>query len=137
MPVVQAPIDKTKGRFAIAYAFRPGENTVRYSYEIPYPNNSAAVKIPVSAYLAKRLLVVAPPSVQIAGEGLQAGGQEQGMSIYGRENLPANTTIAVNVSGTAPPPGTGMAPIKVSPGRRRKVGPPRSTFSKSPGAWTC
>ena len=37
MPVVQAPIDKTKGHFAIAYAFRPGENTVRYSYEIPYP----------------------------------------------------------------------------------------------------
>ncbi len=37
MPVVQAPIDKTKGHFAIAYAFRPGENIVRYSYEIPYP----------------------------------------------------------------------------------------------------
>src|SRR6202166_4675865 len=29
MPVVQAPIDKGKGHFAIAYAFRPGENTVR------------------------------------------------------------------------------------------------------------
>jgi hypothetical protein len=107
MPVVQAPIDKTKGHFAIAYAFRPGENTVRYSYEIPYPNNTAAVKIPPSAYLAKRLLVVAPPTVQIAGEGLQAGGQEQGMNIYGRENLPANTAVAVNVSGTAPPPGQG------------------------------
>ena len=107
MPVVQAPIDKTKGHFAIAYAFRPGENTVRYSYEIPYPNNTAAVKVPPSAYLAKRLLVVAPPTVQITGEGLQAGGQEQGMNIYGRENLAANTIVAVNVSGTAPPPGTG------------------------------
>jgi hypothetical protein len=105
MPVVQAPIDKSKGHFAIAYAFRPGENTVRYSYEIPYPNNTATIKIPASSYLARRLLVVAPPTVQIAGEGLQAGGQEQGMSIYGRENLPANTTVAVNVSGTAPPPG--------------------------------
>jgi hypothetical protein len=104
MPVVQAPIDKTKGHFAIAFAFRPGENTVRYSYEIPYPNNTAAVKIPPSSYLARRLLVVAPPTVQIAGEGLQAGGQEQGMSIYGRENLAANTVLAVNVSGTAPPP---------------------------------
>ena len=104
MPVVQAPIDKTKGHFAIAYAFRPGENTVRYSYEIPYPNNTATVKIPPSAYAARRLLVVAPPSVQIAGEGLQPGGQEQGMAIYGRENLAANTTIAVNISGTAPPP---------------------------------
>ena len=105
MPVVQAPIDKTKGQFAIAYAFRPGENTVRYSYEIPYPNNTASVKIPASTYAARRLLVVAPPSVQIAGEGLQPGGQEQGMAIYGRENLAANTTLAVNIAGTAPPPG--------------------------------
>ena len=109
MPVVQAPIDKGKGHFAIAYAFRPGENTVRYSYEIPYPNNRASVKIPPSAYAARRLLVVAPPSVQIAGEGLQAGGQEQGMAIYGRENLAANTTLAVNVSGTSPPPGANSA----------------------------
>src|ERR1700730_13955694 len=109
MPVVQAPIDKSKGHFAIAYAFRPGENTVRYSYEIPYPNNTASVKIPSSTYAARRLLVVAPPSVQIAGEGLQAGGQEQGMAIYGRENLAANTTIAVNISGTAPPPGANSA----------------------------
>jgi len=109
MPVVQAPIDKGKGHFAIAYAFRPGENTVRYSYEIPYPNNTASVKIPSSTYAARRLLVVAPPSVQIAGEGLQAGGQEQGMAIYGRENLAANTTIAVNISGTAPPPGANSA----------------------------
>src|ERR1700675_424723 len=109
MPVVQAPIDKSKGHFAIAYAFRPGENTVRYSYEIPYPNNTAAIKIPPSAYAARRLLVVAPPSVQIVGEGLQAGGQEQGMAIYGRENLAANATLAVNVSGTAPPPGANAA----------------------------
>src|ERR1700693_4248899 len=109
MPVVQAPIDKGKGHFAIAFAFRPGENTVRYSYEIPYPNNTAAVKIPASAYAAHRLLVVAPPSVQIAGEGLQAGGQEQGMAIYGRENLAANTTLAVNISGAAPPPGANSA----------------------------
>jgi hypothetical protein len=47
--------------------------------------------------------------VQIAGEGLQAGGQEQGMAIYGRENLAANATVAVNVSGTSPPPGANGA----------------------------
>ena len=104
MPVVQAPIDKSKGRFAIAYAFRPGENMVRYSYEIPYPNNTAALKIPPSPYPVRRLLVVAPPTVQISGEGLLSGGQEQGMNVYGRENLAANATVAVNVSGTAPPP---------------------------------
>jgi hypothetical protein len=116
MPVVQAPIDKGKGHFAIAYAFRPGENTVRYSYEIPYPNNTVAIKIPASAYAARRLLVVAPPSVQIAGEGLQAGGQEQGMAIYGRENLAANATVAVNVSGAAPPPGANGAADQEQPG---------------------
>jgi hypothetical protein len=122
MPVVQAPIDKSKGNFAIAYAFRPGENTVRYSYEIPYPNNTAAVKIPASPYAARRLLVVAPPSVQIAGEGLQPGGQEQGMAIYGRENLAANATVAVNVSGTAPPPGANGAPDQGQGGQSGQEG---------------
>lgn len=104
MPVVQATIDKSNGHFAIAYAFRPGENMVRYSYEIPYPNNTIALKIPPSPYTVRRLLVVAPPTVQISGEGLMSGGQEQGMNVYGRENLAANATVAVNVSGTAPPP---------------------------------
>ena len=102
MPVVQSAIDKKKSRYAIAYAFRPGQNTVRYSYEMPYPGNAATVKVPM-IYPAARLLVVAPPTVQITGEGLQAGGQEQGMNIYGRENLAANTAVTVLVSGTAPP----------------------------------
>ncbi|MDP9339787.1 MAG: carboxypeptidase-like regulatory domain-containing protein [Acidobacteriota bacterium] len=133
MPVVQTPINKSKGHFAIAYAFRPGENTVRYSYEIPYPNNTAAVKIPASAYLAKRLLVVAPPTVQIAGEGLQAGGQEQGMSIYGRENLPANTTVAVNVSGTAPPPGTNNAGDQGQPGQEAQGAAAAVNIQQVPG----
>ncbi len=107
MPVVQAPIDKSNGHFAIAYAFRPGENMVRYSYELPYPNNTIALKVPPSPYAVRRLLVVAPPSMQVTGEGLLAGGQEQGMNVYGRENLAANATLAVNVSGTAPPPSAG------------------------------
>ena len=63
MPVVQAPIDKGKSHYAIAFAFRPGQNTVRYSYELPYPGNTATVKIP-TVYPGGRLLVVAPPTVQ-------------------------------------------------------------------------
>lgn len=106
MPVVQAPIDKKGNRYAIAYAFRPGSSTVRYSYEVPYPNNSATVKVPVST-LTGRLLVVAPPSITITGDGLQLGGQDQGMNIYGRENVAAGTIVAVSVSGTAPPPQQG------------------------------
>lgn len=102
MPVAQAQIDKGKNRYAIAYAFRPGDSGVRYSYEVPYPGNAAVVKIPVT--YAGRLVVVAPPSVQISGEGLQPAGQEQGMSVYERQNNAAGTTLAVNISGTAPPP---------------------------------
>jgi hypothetical protein len=102
MPVVQAPLE-TKTGMAIAYAFRPGASTVRYSYEIPYANNSAVVKVPMT-YAAARLLVVAPPTMQVSGDGLQLGGQEQGMNIYGRENVPAGIAVAVTVSGTAPPP---------------------------------
>ena len=103
MPVVQLPIDKKKNRYSIAFAFRPGENSVRYSYELPYAGNVATVKIP-TIYPGGRLLVVAPPSVQISGEGLAAGGQEQGMNIYGRQDVPAGTIVAVSVSGTAPVP---------------------------------
>jgi hypothetical protein len=101
MPVTQTPIDKGKGKYAIAYALRPGQNTMRYAYEVPYPGNAATVKV-ATIYPAERLLVVASPTMQISGEGLESGGQEQGMSVYGRENVPANNVIAVNVSGTAP-----------------------------------
>ena len=102
MPVVQAPIDKNKGNYAIAFAFRPGESTVRYSYEIPYPGNAASVKVPIN-YSIGRLIVVVPPTMTLTGGDLQAGGQEQGMNIFGRENVSAGTLIALNVSGTAPP----------------------------------
>jgi hypothetical protein len=102
MPVVQAPIDKKKGKYAIAYALRPGQNTVRYSYEVPYPGNSATVKV-ATIYPEARLLVVASPTLQVSGDGLQSGGQEQGMSVYGRETVPASNVMTVSVSGTAPP----------------------------------
>lgn len=104
MPVVQLPIDKKNNRYSIAYTFRPGESSVRLSYELPYTDNTASVKIP-TVYPGGRLLVVAPPTVQVSGEGLVAGGQEQGMNLYGRQDVPAGTLVAVNVSGTAPPSG--------------------------------
>src|SRR6266851_7068504 len=103
MPVVQATIDRGKNRYAIAFAFRPGESGVRYSYKVPYPGDAATVRIP-SVYPGGRLLVVASPTVQVSGDGLAPAGQEQGMSIYERAVVPANTTVAVNLSGTAPPP---------------------------------
>jgi hypothetical protein len=103
MPVVQAPIDRGKNKYSVAYAFRPGENGVRFSYELPYTGNAASVKLP-TVYPGARLVVVAAPTVQVTGEGLQSNGQEQGMSLYSRDNLAANSTFTVSVSGTAPPP---------------------------------
>jgi hypothetical protein len=99
MPVVQLPIDKKNNRYSIAYAFRPGESSVRYSYELPYAGNAASVKLP-SIYPG-RLLIVAPPSVQISGDGLAAGGQEEGMNLYVRDDVTAGGLVAVNVSGIA------------------------------------
>jgi hypothetical protein len=108
MPVVQVPIDKKNNHYSIAFAFRPGENSVRFSYELPYPGNAATVKIPTT-YPGGQLLVVAPPSVQVSGDGLAPSGQEQGMNLYGRQDVPAGTLVAVSVSGTAPPPSANAA----------------------------
>ena len=101
MPVVQLPIDKKRNRYSIAFALRPGATSVRDSYELPYPGNAATIKIPAT-YPGSRLLIAAPPSVQISADGLTRDGQEQGMSLYGRQDVPAGTVVAVSVSGTAP-----------------------------------
>jgi hypothetical protein len=103
MPVIQAPIDKGKNRYAIAYAFHPGDSDIRVAYDLPYPNDAATVKIPTT-YGGGRLLVVAPPTVSVTGDGLQAAGQEQGMNIYQRASVATSTVVAINLSGTAPPP---------------------------------
>lgn len=99
MPVTQLPIDKKKNRYSIAYAFRPGENSVRYSYDLPYPNNATTLKVPT--VYPGRVVFVAPPGLQVTGDGITAAGQEQGMNLYLRQDAPAGTLVAVNVSGTA------------------------------------
>ncbi|HKW64596.1 MAG TPA: hypothetical protein VJN89_18740 [Candidatus Acidoferrum sp.] len=99
MPLTQLPIDKKNNRYSIAFAFHPGNSMVRYSYDLPYPNNAAALKVP--AVYPGRVVFVAPPGLQVGGEGLSAGGQEQGMNLFLRQDVPAGTLVAVNVSGTA------------------------------------
>lgn len=106
MPVVQAPIEKGKNRYAIAYAFHPGDSNVRIGYELPYPNDAATVKLP-TGYGGGRLLVAAPPTVKVSGDGLQPAGTDQGMSIYQRSDVAMGTVVAVSLSGTAPPPSSG------------------------------
>jgi hypothetical protein len=99
MPVVQTTIDKGKDQKAVAFPFRPGESGVRVSYKLPYAG-SATLKN-VSHYASEKLIIAAPPGVQISGEGIVAAGQDQGMSIFTRDNVAANTPVNILIAGTA------------------------------------
>lgn len=105
MAIPQASIDKGKGHYAIAYAFRPGQTNVRLSYGLSYASNSATVKLPVT-YAGEKILVVVPPGITVAGDGLTAAGQEQGMMVFTHDPLPAKGALTVSLSGvaTAQPP---------------------------------
>lgn len=102
MSVNQASIDKGKGHYAIAFAFRPGQTNVRLSYELAYPNSAASVKLPAT-YPGVKMLVVAPPGVTVTGDGLNAAGQEQGMMVYTHDPLPAKGILSVSLSGQGSP----------------------------------
>jgi hypothetical protein len=93
---------------AIAFPFRPGENGVRMSYEMLYPDNKTTFRTS-SPYAFSRVLLVAPPSVQVSSAGFAPAGSEQGYSIYSRDAVPANTPIEISISGTAPAPSGGSA----------------------------
>jgi len=103
MPVVQGTIDKGKNKMAIAFPFRPGESGVRLSYKVPYAGNHVTLRN-VSQYSSDRLIIAAPPTVQISGAGIAAAGQDQGFNVYMRDNVAANAPVEINVSGTAPMP---------------------------------
>ena len=81
MPVRQGTIDKGKGRYAIAYAFQPGQNGVRISYIMPYTGNQAQLR-ESSTYDAQRVLLVIPPTMQVASAGFNAAGTEQGYNVF-------------------------------------------------------
>jgi hypothetical protein len=103
MPVVQATMDRGKGHYAIAYAFQPGENGVRLSYQVPYPSNHADVRL-TSPYAVSRVMLVAAPTVQLSSPGFTSAGNEQGFNLYTRDSVPAGLPFDVSISGTAPPP---------------------------------
>lgn len=103
MDVPQASIDKGKGLYAIAYAFRPGETNVRLSYEVPYPNNAATIKLPAT-YAGMRLLLVAPPGVTLTGDGISPAGQEQGMNVFLHDALAAKAALSLSISGVGSAP---------------------------------
>jgi hypothetical protein len=103
MPTAQGVIDRGKNRYAIAYAFRPGDSAIRLQYDLPYAGNKASIHLG-TIYAADKVLILAPPSVSISSAGFQPAGTEQGMSVYTRDAIPAGTSFDVSVSGTAPPP---------------------------------
>ena len=103
MPVVQGTMDQGKGKYAIAYAFQPGDNGVRFSYQLPYPSNHADLRL-TSDYSVGRVMLVAPPTVQVKSDGFTPAGTEQGFSLYTRDGIPAGLPFDISVSGTAPPP---------------------------------
>jgi len=103
MSTAQGTIDRGKDRYAIAYAFRPGDSAVNLTYQLPYSGNKATVHIP-SVYAADKVIIFAPPQVSVSSSGFQPAGNEQGYSVYTRDRLAAGTAFDVSVSGTAPPP---------------------------------
>jgi hypothetical protein len=102
MPVSQATINKGRGVYAIAYAFHPGQTSIRLSYELSYPGNTATVKLPAT-YAGMKMLVVAPPGVTLVADGLQRAGQEQGMMVYTHQPLAAQASLSVTISGVGSP----------------------------------
>jgi hypothetical protein len=108
MPVRQGTIDKGKGKYAIAYAFQPGQNGVRISYILPYTGNQAQLR-ESSTYDAQRVLLVIPPTMQVASSGFASAGTEQGFNVFSKESMKAGNAFDVTVSGTAPPPADASA----------------------------
>lgn len=102
MSVQQAAIDKGKGHIAIAYPFRPGDTSIRLSYEMPYSASATSLKLS-AVYPGVNTLVVVPPGVTVTGDGLTAAGQEQGMFLFAHEPLAAKASFNVKLSGVAAP----------------------------------
>lgn len=102
MPLVQGTIDKGKDKLAVAFPFRPGENGVRLSYQMPYPSSQTLLHT-TSSYAAARVLLVAPPGVQVLSAGFEPAGTQEGYDFYARNSLPAGTQLDISVSGVGAP----------------------------------
>ena len=131
MPVRQGTIDKGKGRYAISYAFQPGQNGVRISYIMPYTGNEAQLR-ESSTYDAQRVLLVAPPTMQVASAGFSAAGTEQGYNVFSKESMKAGNGFDVKVSGTAPPPADPSAASSSSDQVNGRDSGPETTIETAP-----
>jgi hypothetical protein len=131
MPVRQGTIDKGKGRYAISYAFQPGQNGVRISYILPYTGNQAQLR-ESSTYDAQRVLLVIPPTMQVASAGFSAAGTEQGFNVFSKESMKAGNGFDVTVSGTAPPPADAAASPSAPDQVNGRDSSPETTIETAP-----
>ncbi|MFZ0638140.1 MAG: carboxypeptidase-like regulatory domain-containing protein [Candidatus Acidiferrales bacterium] len=100
MPVIQGTIDKGNGVEAVDWPFRPGDNGVRISYQLPYTSNQATIH-DSSIYDVQSVILAVPPGLQVSAAGFSPAGTEQGFDIYTRGAVAANTPLAISISGTA------------------------------------
>lgn len=114
MPLAQGTVDKSKNRYALAFALKPGESTIRVSYQLPYPDRRARLT-ELSPASAKRILLAAPGGVQLTSEGFAPAGNEQGWNLYTRSPVSAGTSFSVELYGSAPPPSGGDARQETAP----------------------
>lgn len=103
MPVIQGTIDKGNGVEAVDWPFRPGDNGVRLSYQLPYASNQATFHTS-SLYKVQRVLLVVPPGLQVSSPEFTPAGTQQGYDIYTRDSVAANAPLTISVSGTASEP---------------------------------
>src|SRR5579864_4389329 len=103
MPVIQGTIDKGNGVEAVDWPFRPGDNGVRLSYQLPYISNQATFHT-ASPYNVQRVLLVVPPGLQVSSPGFTPAGTQQGYDIYTRDSVAANVPLTISLSGTASAP---------------------------------
>ena len=108
MPTVQGTVDRGPQRYSVAFPFRPGESGVRVAYQVPYAENSARLRLP-TGLAAARVVLIAPPSVQVTAAGFAPAGSQDGWSVYARDSISAGTFLDVSLSGTAPPPSDSSA----------------------------
>ena len=108
MPVIQGTIDKGNGVEAVDWPFRPGDNGVRLSYQLPYNSNQATFRTS-SLYNVQRVMLIVPPGLQVSSTGFVPAGTEQGYDIYTRDSIVANSPFTISVSGTASEPAPGAS----------------------------
>lgn len=108
MPVIQGTIDKGHGIEAVDWPFRPGDNGVRISYQLPYTSNQANIQS-TSLYDVQRVILAVPPGLQVSAAGFSPAGNQEGFDLYTRDAVTANTPLAISVSGVAAAPAGGTA----------------------------